>query len=89
METDQQSLNDSIHELFSIEELLRQCVDHDISPNVDILHLLARTAIAKLDYYNSKYNFEIDMEDHFFVNDGLKFAEKRLIESRAREVNDE
>ena len=70
------SLGDYITELYSIEDLINAWVKHELKPDKHILLLLTRCMREKIDYLHNKYNFRIEMNDWYFVEDMLEFARK-------------
>lgn len=72
-------LNECFFELFSLERLLQTYVNRDAdisSPEKDVLLLLVRGVIKKVDYLQDKYGFEVDATDQYFVEDLIEFARK-------------
>ena len=69
-------LNSSIDEMWRIEKLLKKCINAEISPDCELLLLLIRGAIEKLDYFQDKYDFHIEPADHYYTEDLLKFSKK-------------
>jgi len=90
-ENDKIELNQSVHELFSLEKMCinyeQTCTDiqDERLPDPDVLLCLVRTAIAKLDYFQQKYGFKIEAEDLFFIGDMLQFAKKKVFQDAERE----
>ena len=74
-----QPLNNAIFELHSAENLLRVYERNNEKADAEVLLSLIKTALAKLDYFQRKYDFEIDDDDQFYVEDMLKFAEKKAV----------
>lgn len=81
---EQDELSSGFFELYAIERLLRHCEDYEAKADTEVLLLLIRTTIAKMDYFQQKYGFEIDVEDRFYVADALKFAAKKASQDAER-----
>ncbi len=69
-------LSDCFSELFSIEKILKTWVTQEAEPDSYVLLLLTRAAIKKLDYFQKKYGFQVEHNDHFYVENLFEFAQK-------------
>ncbi len=72
-------LDSCIFELLAAENLIKGWMKAEVEPELDVLLALIKVASAKLSYYQDKYHFYVDVSDHFFVEDMLRFAQKKAV----------
>jgi hypothetical protein len=68
-------LVDCVHELYKLSEMLQEAIDKESCLPYDVAFVLTRTAIKRLEYYQEKYDFQVNREDDFLVEDLHKFLD--------------
>ena len=60
-------------ELECIDAYISECIHKEARIDREILQLLIRVAMQKIDYYGEKYDLNIRSGDTFFVENALEF----------------
>ena len=60
-------------ELDALERHLKDCIEHELVPNAEILLLLVRAVTEKIYYYEKEYDLEVSTSPVFYVEDYTDF----------------
>ena len=66
-------LSEQLLELDTLERHLKDCIEHELIPNTEILLLLVRAITEKICYYEKEYDLEVPSEPVFYVEDYTDF----------------
>ncbi len=89
-EESKEQLVNVFFELSNLSSLLRKAIDEGergMANLAETCYLLVQITIRKLEYYQRKYDFEIDSSDLFYVEDIPKFISFQQEKEATKEVN--
>jgi len=68
-----EALPDCLPELGTLKKYVKDCEYKDVDPDRDLLLFLVNAIQEKIDYFWSKYGFEIEREDQVFMENFADF----------------
>ena len=72
-------LSDGLSELYHLDDYLKECSKQEAEVDPDLALVLLRGLKEKIDYYQEKYEFLVEVDDQFFIEDYNKFMQKREV----------
>ena len=66
-------LSSQFLELDTLERYLKDCIEHELVPNAEILLLLVRAITEKILYYEGKYDLKVPDVPVYYVEDYTDF----------------